>query len=101
MHFWASMRRLLTIVSNKYVVATTLFVVWMLFIDQDNVINQAKAQMKLAKLKHEREFYLEEIAKGKEELSVLQNDPVMLEKLAREKYLMKRENEDIFIFSGR
>lgn len=82
-------------------VATTLFVVWMLFIDQDNVINQAKAQMKLAKLKHEREFYLEEIAKGKEELSVLQNDPVMLEKLAREKYLMKRENEDIFIFSGR
>lgn len=95
------MKRILSIVGNKYVVATALFVVWMLFIDQDNVINQAKAHMKLAKLEHEREFYQEEIAKGKEELSVLQNDPVMLEKLAREKYLMKRENEDIFIFSGR
>jgi cell division protein FtsB len=95
------MKRVLSIVSNKYVVTTTLFVVWMLFIDQDNVINQVKARMKLAKLEHEREFYQNEIAKGKEELSVLQNDPIMLEKLAREKYLMKREDEEIFIFSGR
>jgi len=95
------MKHVLSIVSNKYIVATTLFVVWMLFIDQDNVINQVKARMKLAKLEHEREFYQKEIAKGKEELSVLQNDPVMLEKLAREKYLMKREDEEIFIFSGR
>jgi cell division protein FtsB len=95
------MKRVLSIVSNKYVVTTTLFVVWMLFIDQDNVINQVKARMKLAKLEHEREFYQNEIAKGKEELSVLQNDHIMLEKLAREKYLMKREDEEIFIFSGR
>ena len=95
------MQRALGLVLNKFVITTVLFTVWVLFIDQDNVINQVKARMKLAALEHEREFYLEEIAKGKEELSVLQNDPVMLEKLAREKYLMKRENEELFIFSSR
>lgn len=52
----------------------------------------------LSKLKDLREFYLIEIEKNKAEIKRLTEDREYLERYGREKYLMKKENEDIFLF---
>lgn len=84
---------------NKFVFTGLLFVIWVAFIDDNNLITQVKARIKLAEIEREREFYLDETRKSTEELKLLQNDREMLERFARERYLMKREDEDIFIFT--
>ena len=53
---------------------------------------------KLNKLKKEKQYYLEEIEKAEKKMDDLKNNKESLEKFAREEYLMKKENEDIFIF---
>lgn len=85
------------ILRNKYVATLLVFAVWMLFFDQNNAINQVRTRLKLAELNRQKEHYLEEISSSRDQLSILHNDREMLEKLARERYLMKKDNEDIFI----
>jgi cell division protein DivIC len=84
---------------NKFVFTGLLFAIWVGFIDDNNIITQVKARMKLAEVAREREFYLKETEQSTEDLKLLQNDRELLERFARERYLMKRENEDIFIFT--
>ena len=84
---------------NKYVVTGLMFVIWIGFIDDNNLISQVKGRMKLAEVYREREFYLKETKQSSEELKLLQNDKVLLERFARERYLMKRPDEDIFVFT--
>ena len=84
---------------NKYVVTGLMFVVWVGFIDDNNIISQVKGRMKLAEVYREREFYLKETRQSSEELKLLQNDKELLERFARERYLMKRPDEDIFVFT--
>lgn len=85
---------------NKFVFTGLLFLVWIGFIDDNNVITQVKARIKLAEVERERAFYLEETLQSSEDLKLLQNDRDLLERFARERYLMKRENEEIFIFTS-
>lgn len=91
-------------IRNYYLMAILFFVVWMVFFDSNNMIRQVDSQTELSKLKKERDFFAEEIAKNKALIKDLTNtqDPRALEKYAREHYLMKRENEDIYlIVSGK
>jgi len=92
-------RFILPIVRNKYLLTGVLFVVWVGFIDDNNIITQVKARMKLAEVERERAFYLRETEQSMDELRVLQNDRELLERFARERYLMKRPDEDIFVFT--
>jgi cell division protein DivIC len=92
-------RIILPIVRNKYLLTGLLFVVWVGFIDDNNIIAQVKARMKLAEVERERTFYLRETEQSMEELKLLQNDRELLERFARERYLMKRPDEDIFVFT--
>jgi len=85
---------------NKFVFMGLLFVVWIGFIDDNNIITQVKARMKLAEVERERQFYLKETEQSTQDLKLLQNDRELLERFARERYLMKRENEEIFIFAS-
>lgn len=80
-----------------YFLAAMFFLVWMLFFDSNDLITQIRLSSKLAELEEEKEFYENEIVEVKNDREALLNDRELLEKLAREKYLMKKENEDVFI----
>jgi cell division protein DivIC len=89
-----------SIFSNRYLLATAAFVVWVVFFDESNFFIQRQRQGELNELNKKIEYYKSQVASTKQELSNLQNDPVMLEKYAREKYYMKRANEDVFVFDS-
>jgi cell division protein DivIC len=76
-----------------------VFLVWMTFFDENNFISQVENRLKLAELEVDKEHYVKEINQSAEDLKLLQNDKELLEKFARERYLMKKENEDIFVFA--
>lgn len=82
---------------NRYFLTFLAFSVWMLFFDQHDIISQAKLRSELYKLQDDKQYYKEEISRTKSDLDDLLTNPDRLEKFAREKYLMKRENEDVFV----
>jgi cell division protein DivIC len=97
------MKRLFSIPSlftNKYLLAFIAFAVWMLFFDdRDIVTTHLKYPMELRELKQSKAYYQEQIRTTKEELKQLRSNAAAIEKYARENYLMKRDNEDLFIIS--
>lgn len=82
---------------NKYFYTGMFFLIWMLFFDQENLIVQYELSATLHQLEDQKIFYLEETAVNRETIQLLETDSAKLETLAREKYYMKRENEDIFV----
>jgi cell division protein DivIC len=82
---------------NKYLILLLLFIFWIIFLDDYNLINQNKMKNNVDDLKEQKEFYISEIKSDSAELSNLKNDSEEQEKFAREKFLMKKDNEDIFI----
>ncbi len=79
---------------NKYFIALLLFFAWMIFPDRHDVITQYRLQNTVEKLEKEREFYKAKILEAEQQSRELDRDP---EKIAREKYFMKKRNEDVFI----
>lgn len=94
------MKQLINIARNKYIIATIAFVVWMLFFDRNDITSQYKYQSQLKNLKNEKEFYIKETAIVKKDLQELTSNLTRLQKFAREKYLMKKDNEDIFLIEN-
>src|SRR2546428_11255080 len=91
------MKKLISIFRNKYYLTLIVFFVWMLFLDRNDLLSQYQYRQKLTQLKTDQDYYKEEIIKVKNDLKELSTDPEQLEKFAREKYLMKKDGEDIFI----
>ena len=89
--------RFLNLFKNKYFLVSTAFLVWMVFFDRNDLFSQWEYHQQVSKLEQEREFYQKETAKVHQDLDELNSDKAKLEKFAREKYLMKRDNEDVFI----
>lgn len=69
----------------------------MLFFDRNDVASQYDYRTKVKKLEEEKEFYNKEIAQAEKDLQELTTNSEKLEKFARERYLMKRDNEDVFV----
>ncbi|HBH22376.1 MAG TPA: septum formation initiator [Cytophagales bacterium] len=82
---------------NFYFITGCSFLVWMLFLDSNNLIAQFKLRNKLSDLNEEKEFYQQKIEEVKEDREQLLTDEEMLEKFAREKYLMKKKSEDLYV----
>jgi cell division protein FtsB len=82
---------------NKYLLASLLFAVWITFFDDRDLITNVRHQQELRQLNKSKGHYSELILQAKQELNQLKEDPYMLEKYAREKYRMKKKNEDLFI----
>jgi cell division protein FtsB len=82
---------------NFYIVTGLCFLVWMLFLDSNDLISRFKLSAKLRNLDREKAYYQEKIADVEKDRHELMTDRELLEKFAREKYLMKKETEDIFI----
>lgn len=91
------MERLLTIIRNKYVIAGVAFAVWMMFFDRHDITTQYGYYSQLNGLKAEKEFYTTEIERVNKTILDLNSDPEALQRMAREKYQMKKENEDVFV----
>lgn len=83
--------------TNKYFIAITFFLVWMLFIDQRDFFYVREQKQKLKALENTKHYYQQEIEKAQKELTDLQNNPAALEKFAREHYKMKKNGEEIYI----
>jgi cell division protein FtsB len=88
--------KIIKFISNKYVIIVVLFVVWMLFFDENSYINHRELNKEIDKLENANEYYKEQIETDQKVIDNL-NDPDSLEKYAREEYKMKKENEEIFI----
>ena len=82
---------------NIYVSSTIFFIFWILLIDDYNLLKQRKIQKKIDELNEQKKFYISEIKKDSIELINLKTKKNKQEKFAREKFLMKKENEDLFI----
>ncbi len=84
-------------INNKYFYTGLVFLIWWVYFDQESIIVQYNLAKIRTGLENQKEFYLEEIEKDKAAINTLQNDTVELEKYAREKYFMKKDDEDVFV----
>lgn len=91
------MQRLVGLFKNKFFLVTGAFVVWMVFFDKNDIYSQYQYRQQVNKLRADRDFYIKETAEVDAQLKELTTDNAALEKFAREKYLMKKDNEDIFV----
>jgi cell division protein DivIC len=82
---------------NKYFIAFASFVVIMLFMDKNDLFTTMARNKELRELKESRIYYSNEIQELTTVRDNLMRDPKTIEKYAREKYLMKRDNEDLFV----
>jgi cell division protein FtsB len=90
-------RQILRKLNNRYIYATIIFLVLFLLIDQFNLFEQIRLRRALNDQKQQIEFYKKEISKSKDLLDRLENDTATMERVAREQYMMKRDNEVLYL----
>lgn len=92
--FW---RWFLLRLRNKYFLTGTIFLLWILIFDSSNLIDMRKTSRHIANLNREIDYYKAKIDDDRRKINELRTNTENLEKFAREQYLMKRRNEDLFI----
>ena len=90
-------RKVPAILRNKYIVSGVLFVVWLLFVDRNNIFTQFALSSEENKLEGQKDIYKEEIGGARNDQYELLSSPQRQEKFAREQYRMKKDDEDLFI----
>ncbi len=90
-------KKLPIFVRNFYFLVGAFFLVWMLFIDSNDFYSQFKKRKKLRELERQKEYYIQKIEEVQKDRHELLSDDKLLEKFAREKYLMKRDKEDLYV----
>ena len=91
------MKKVIKYSSNFYVLASLSFLVWMLFIDSYGVTTQWRLTKQLWELEDQKEYYKQKKTQIQQERNALFSNPELLEKFAREKYLMKKPTEDLYV----
>lgn len=91
------MRKILPILKNKYFLTGVFFVVWIFFFDSNRLLSTFRYKKELYNVEKERDYYLNEITTNKSLLQLYKTNKKALAKFAREKYMMKKDNEDIFL----
>jgi hypothetical protein len=91
----------LKLLKNKYFLTVVGLAAWLLFFDKNDVFTQLELIEKCRKLEKEKLYYLSEIENNRINLSELRNNKKSLERFSREKYLMKKDNEDVYVFVTR
>lgn len=92
-----NVRKILPYLKNKYLLTIIGLSVWVIFFDKNDLKTQLELRQKVKLLEKERDYFSHEISVINTEIKELTTNPKALEKFAREKYLMKRDNEDIFV----
>ncbi|MCH7412759.1 septum formation initiator family protein [Belliella sp. R4-6] len=91
------MGKYLKYTKNFYFIFTVLFVLWMVFIDSNDIFSQFKLNSKVKELENQKEYLLERKEKIKQDRQELMSNNELLEKFARERYLMKKKTEDLYV----
>ena len=94
----ANFKKILPIISNRYFIVAMGFAIWMVFFDQRDFFQQKERALELNKLEAAKKYYQDEISKTKKQLENLKNNPAAIEKFARERYLLKRDGEEVYLF---
>ncbi len=89
---------LLKLLKNKFFITIVALLVWLTFFDKNDVFTQYELIQKCHKLEKEKQYYIKEIEENRKNLQELKTNKKSLETFAREKYLMKKDNEDVFVF---
>ena len=92
-----SLKKIIRRLNNKFVIASIIFLLWILFFDQNNLLNRLSDLRNLRNMKAQKEYYTKKIANDIQRTKELETDDDNLEKFAREQYLMKKPNEDVFV----
>src|SRR5438067_13294415 len=90
-------RRIPPCIRNKYFLSISVFVVWMLFFDHNDIFTQWGRRNDLQQIERSKEYFSQKITENKKFSREIQSNAEAIEKFAREKYLMKRDNEDLFL----
>jgi cell division protein DivIC len=90
-------RRTYKVVRNKYFIAGMIFLLWIMFFDENNMIAHRRNKSRLSALKAQREYYREKIDADNQKIEELRSGQENLEKYAREQFYMSKPDEDIFI----
>jgi len=91
------LKKLPPILRNFYVVTGLCFLIWLTFLDSNDLISRFSLSAKLHSLENEKEYYEKKIKEVEQDRKELMTNKELLEKFAREKYLMKKESEDVFV----
>lgn len=84
---------------NRYFITLVAFGVWMTYFDTNSLKRQRTLNGRISEIKQMKSFYVEEISKNNAMIEELKNNPEAIEKYAREKYLMKRDSEDVYLIT--
>ncbi len=82
---------------NKWGIATTVFLVYILLINEHNLIQHVQNKAKLQQLNDQKDILEEKIESDKMKIQELQTSQQNLEKFAREQFLMRKADEDVFV----
>lgn len=82
---------------NIYVLSALVFVIWMSFFDSNDISTLISLKTKINDLESDKAYYQERIEEVKKDRQELRSNSELLEKFARERYLMKKESEDIYV----
>ncbi len=85
---------------NKYLLTGTFFLIWMVFFDEKDIVSDFNRRAKLNNLQNSEQHLDQLITESRKELDLLKNNAQSIEKYAREKYMMKKDNEDLFILNS-
>ncbi|MCK7557930.1 septum formation initiator family protein [Chitinophaga sedimenti] len=85
------------LIRNKYFVTTAAFIIWLAFLDRNNMLSQYELTAEVNKMEDQKNFYIENNESTRKESQELLSSMEKLEKFAREKYKMKKDNEDVFL----
>lgn len=90
-------RSLFSRLMNKYTMTLLVFLVWLAFFDRNNLVEKMQLRGKITTLKKEKAYYQKKIEEDARKMQELLSNKKNLEKFAREQYLMKKPDEDIFV----
>jgi cell division protein FtsB len=82
---------------NKYLITVVVFLVFIVFVDENNVIRRVQYETKIRELKQDIRHYRKLSEESESKLKKLHSSNAELERVAREDYLMKKPNEDVYI----
>lgn len=85
------------IIKNKFILTAVVFCLWILFFDTNNLIERFSQSRKIENLKKSKEYYIQKINDDSLALHELMTNKQNLERFVREKYFMKRDNEDVYV----
>ena len=91
--------RIYHIPALKYIVVALIAVVLIGFVDENSIWNHIRNKQRISDLESEIDVYTERFHQDQEKIRMLDGNPKAIEKIARERYFMKADNEDVFVLS--